>query len=130
MYLYAARLAAVIDGDTIDFDIDLGFGIWTRQRIRLAGLNCPEHGAPDGASATAFTSDWLAQHASELVIRTRKDHREKYGRMLGVVLAGVANLNAELVASGHAVPYDGGRRSITAGHSGTQGFTGFVADTV
>jgi micrococcal nuclease len=117
VYLYAARLAAVIDGDTIDFDVDLGFGIWTRQRIRLAGLNCPEHGTPDGDSATAFTADWLAHHTEGLTLRTIKDHREKYGRLLGTVIAGADTLNAALLDSGNAMPYDGGRRTITAGQT-------------
>ncbi|WP_210594822.1 thermonuclease family protein [Streptomyces scabiei] len=110
MYLYVCRAVTVVDGDTLDVDVDLGFGVWTRQRIRLLGVNAPEHGTPDGDAATAFTADWLRQHAAELTLRTTK--KEKYGRYLGAVLSGARSLNDDLVTAGHAVPYDGGRRTI------------------
>jgi micrococcal nuclease len=107
VYLYAARVVKVVDGDTLDLDVDLGFGIWVHQRVRLASLNCPEHGTPEGEAATSYTRNWLAQHEPQLVLRTQKDAREKFGRYLGTVLDGTASLNADLLATGHAVPYDG-----------------------
>ena len=90
---------------------DLGFGIYLFQRIRLLGINCPEHGTPEGAAATAYTTNWLAQHGPEFILRTELDRHEKYGRVLGTVTAGPHTLNDDLIAAGHAVPYTGGRRN-------------------
>lgn len=112
MYEYAARLVKVIDGDTVDLDVDLGFGIWMHQRIRLAGVNCPEHGTIRGDNATAYTTQWLAQNGPELTLRTVLDRREKYGRYLGAIVAGTRILNADLITDGHAVAYDGGKRLL------------------
>lgn len=110
MYEYAARPAKVVDGDTLDVDIDLGFSIHVKQRIRLLGVNCAEHGTTAGDDATAFTKAWLEQHGPDLVVRTVLDRKEKYGRTLGTIVAGTRILNQDLIAGGHAVDYDGGRR--------------------
>jgi micrococcal nuclease len=110
VYEYAARLVKVIDGDTVHLDVDLGFGIWMHQRIRLAGVNCPEHGTLAGDNATAYTTQWLAQNGPELTLRTVLDRREKYGRYLGAIVAGTHILNVDLITDGHAVAYDGGKR--------------------
>jgi endonuclease YncB( thermonuclease family) len=112
VYEYAARLLKVVDGDTIYVDVDLGFDVHTRQRIRLAGVNCPEHGTLAGDNATAYTTQWLAQNGPELTLRTVLDRREKYGRILGSITAGTRNLNADLITDGHAVAYDGGKRLL------------------
>lgn len=114
MYLYAAHADRVIDGDTIQLTVDVGFNIHITQRIRLLGVNCPEHGTPEGDAATAYTTQWLAQHGLDLVLRTVKDRNDKYGRLLGIVMAGAHSLNDDLVTTGHAVPYDGGRRTLPA----------------
>jgi micrococcal nuclease len=112
VYEYAARLLKVVDGDTIDVDVDLGFDVHIRQRIRLAGVNCPEHGTLAGDNATAYTTQWLAQNGPELTLRTVKDRKEKFGRYLGAIVAGTRILNADLVTDGFAVPYDGGKRLL------------------
>ncbi|MCI3279103.1 thermonuclease family protein [Streptomyces cylindrosporus] len=112
MYEYAARCDKVIDGDTLDVLADVGFGIHVQQRIRLLGINCPEHGTVGGDDATAYTKAWLEQHGPDLVLRTVKDRREKFGRYLGQIIAGGRMLNNDLVTSGHAVDYDGGRRTL------------------
>ncbi|MEW1565845.1 thermonuclease family protein [Streptomyces sp. NPDC093509] len=114
MYEYAARLVKVVDGDTVDLDVDLGFDIHTRQRIRLLGINCPEHGSIAGDDATAFTKQWLTEHGPDLTLRTVKDRKEKYGRLLGTIVASTRILNSDLVTEGHAVDYDGGRRTLPA----------------
>lgn len=114
MYTYAARIERVIDGDTIDLTIDLGFRIRLTQRIRLLNVNCPEHGTPEGNAATAFTTAWLAEHAPDLTVRTVKDRQDKYGRILGTLMAGARILNDDLTAAGHATPYDGRSRTLPA----------------
>jgi micrococcal nuclease len=110
MYEYAARLDKVVDGDTVDLLVDVGFNIHTRQRIRLLGVNCAEHGSIAGDDATAFTKAWLEQYGPDLVVRTVLDRKEKYGRVLGTIVASTHILNQDLIAGGHAVDYDGGRR--------------------
>ena len=110
MYEYAARPVKVVDGDTLDVDIDLGFNIHTKQRIRLLGVNCPEHGTTAGDDATAFTKAWIEQHGPDLTVRTLLDRREKYGRILGTITVGNRTLNQDLITGGHGVDYTGGRR--------------------
>lgn len=112
MYEYAARLNRVIDGDTVSLDIDLGFNVHIRQHIRLLGINCPEHGTPAGDDATAYTAGWFAQYGPDLVLRTIKDRDDKYGRMLGRIVAQARTLNDDLVTDGHAAAYDGGKRTL------------------
>lgn len=112
MYEYTARLVKIVDGDTLDVLVDVGFDIHTRQRIRLLGINCPEHGTVGGTDATAYTTAWIAEHGPDLLIRTVKDRREKFGRLLATIVADSHVLNSDLVTAGHAVGYDGGRRTV------------------
>ncbi|MET8585753.1 thermonuclease family protein [Streptomyces collinus] len=112
MYLYAAQAVRTVDGDTLIASLDLGFNIHMQVSIRLLGINCPEHGTPEGDAATAFTAAWLAANHDNLTVRTILDKREKYGRLLGVVMSGAHTLNDDLVTAGHAVPYDGGKRTL------------------
>lgn len=114
MYEYSARLLRVVDGDTLDVDVDLGFNIHTKQRVRLLGINCPEHGTIAGDDATAFTRAWIAEHGPDLTLRTVLDRKEKYGRLLGTVVANAHILNIDLVTAGLAVDYTGGRRTLPA----------------
>ena len=112
MYVYGARVDRVVDGDTLDTTVDLGFGIQLFQRIRLLGLNCPEHGTAEGDAATAYTRAWVASHGPTFILRTELDKKEKFGRILGTLISGAQTLNQDLVTAGHAVPYDGGRRAL------------------
>ncbi len=105
-YTYMATLDRVIDGDTVVLNIDLGFRMTAKLPVRLNGLNCPEHGTPDGTAATDFITKWFEGKPTVLVA-TMKDP-EKYGRWLGTVTApGGSALNADLLASGHAAAWDG-----------------------
>jgi micrococcal nuclease len=108
MFEYTARLIRIVDGDTVELDIDLGFDVHQRHAVRLAGVNAPEHNTPDGAAATAWLTQALGNHP--LVIRTHKDQAEKYGRYLATIWVGDTNINDALVAAGHAVAYSGGKR--------------------
>jgi endonuclease YncB( thermonuclease family) len=113
VYQYSALIQRVVDGDTLDLEIDLGFSVLTRQRIRLRGIDAPELSTTAGKEALQFVRDLLARHGSKVRVNTFKDEREKYGRMLAEVVLDDGNgpsLNAELLAASRAEPYDGGRR--------------------
>lgn len=109
MYEYSASVVKVVDGDTIWLDIDLGFEVRQRHSVRLADINAPEHGTPEGDAATAWLIARLT-NINKVLITTIKDRREKYGRYLVVLWIGTTNVNEEMVAAGHAVHYSGGKR--------------------
>lgn len=112
-YIYKAQLVRVIDGDTLDLDIDLGFQVTTRLRCRLYGINTPETHGPKaavekvaGLAAVKFVTEWL--DGRELRIKShdgRKIGQEKYGRWLVDVLDTHDKcLNDEILVAGHAKP--------------------------
>lgn len=116
MYEYRVKkVLAVIDGDTIDVDIDLGFDISITKRVRLAGIDTPESRTSDkyektlGLESKAMLKQRLAA-AEIVVIRTEKpDSSEKYGRVLGwLFLDGEkTSFNETMIASGYAWSYLG-----------------------
>ena len=110
--------ATVVDGDTIDAMIDVGFDIHHKARIRLLGVNTPETRTKDlvekeaGLAAKAFSSDWLDGHET-IYIQTHKDKSGKIGRILGDIYSDenkTAWLNEDLLEGGHATAYFGGKR--------------------
>ena len=110
MYEYEATVRRWVDGDTVDVDIDLGFGlIYSNQRIRLYGIDAPEQRTRDlvekerGLAATAYVNE-QAPVGSKVVIKTYKD--DKYGRILGEIFVGDTNLNTLLTVEGYAVRYE------------------------
>jgi len=112
MYEYRAKLVRVIDGDTVDLDVDLGFNQHiVPMRFRLTGINTPEKNAKTAEernaalAAAAVLKGMLADR--ELVVRTHRDSNDKYGRYLCVVFYQGVSVNDELVKLGHAAPYDG-----------------------
>ena len=115
MYKYAARLIRVVDGDTIDAEIDLGFDIMIRQRVKLYGIATPDLRSLDidirekGLAAKAKLIDLLTK---EFLINTVLNKRGKYGRIMGIVSVvsvdgTVININNALVAGGFAVEHMG-----------------------
>lgn len=133
MWTYQATVERVVDGDTLDLDIDLGFRIHSRQRVRLHGVDTPEiHGVrhdseeyAQGMAARDFVERWIDEHGgafgdgptAESVVRIRsydggQPRAGKYGRWLVDVfsLREDFSLNQALLAAGHAQPYDGGTR--------------------
>ena len=90
MYTYAAKLIEVIDGDTVDLLIDLGFGVHAKERCRLYGIDAPEMPTEAGRAAKAYLESLLGA-SSELFVATRKMTRkpkektDKYGRYLAVL---------------------------------------------
>lgn len=116
MFEYKCKLIKVIDGDTIDIDIDLGFGVWLRnQRIRMFGIDTPESRTRDleekkyGLAAKAFLTRMLDD--SELILKTHKDERGKFGRILGEVWRTTnyadQSINDYMIEKHHAVAYHG-----------------------
>jgi micrococcal nuclease len=119
MYEYKVnKLLGVIDGDTIDVQIDLGFDVSFTSRVRLSGIDTPESRTTDlkekqyGLEA----KEWLKhriESAKKIVIRTEKpDSSEKYGRILGTLSIDdePLSLNEQLVKAGYAWAYDGGTK--------------------
>lgn len=104
MYNYNASLIKVVDGDSIWLNIDLGFSIWTKQLIRLNGLDTPELNTSEGQDAKVFTQNWFE---SNPVFTLTSYKREKYGRYLGVINGEYGTLNNALLEAGLAVVYNG-----------------------
>lgn len=111
MYKYQATVRRWIDGDTVDVDIDLGFGlIYSNQRLRLYGIDAWESRTRDldekekGLAATAFVNE-VAPVGSKITIVTYKEG--KYGRILAeIFLDDYTNLNKLLTEKGHAERYE------------------------
>ena len=115
MYTYFVKsIDRVVDGDTVDISIDLGFDLTKKERVRLAGIDTPETRTKDtkekelGYEAKEFLEIHLMK-ASKLTVKTEKDG--KYGRMLGWIYIGQTNLNEEMVYRGYAWEYDGGKKT-------------------
>jgi endonuclease YncB( thermonuclease family) len=116
VYEYAIKeVIKVVDGDTIDILIDLGFDLTKKERVRLAGIDTPESRTRDleekamGIEAKEFLTRRLTDGvASGLRVKTEKDG--KYGRMLGWLFCGDTNINTEMVYRGYAWEYDGGKK--------------------
>lgn len=106
MYNYMAKVTRVVDGDTIDVEIDLGFDIWHKVRLRLAHIDAYEKSTEIGKEAAAFLKALLEGFFVE--IYTEKT--DKYGRYLATVILNGVNLNDQLISKGYAVPYEGGKR--------------------
>ena len=113
MFEYNCKMVRVVDGDTVDVDIDLGFGVWLRkQRIRLYAIDTPESRTSDdvekvyGLAAKDFLIKWT--NAGDLTLKTFKDGKGKFGRILGELWFGKThNINQILVDNHHAVRYHG-----------------------
>ena len=112
MYQYKiANILKIVDGDTVDLSIDLGFSIITIQRIRLSGLDTPELNSKEekerqlAVEAKQFVTEWFSNNKN-LIIKTTKD--DKYGRMLGEIInENGVSLNKTLIERGYAWDYDG-----------------------
>lgn len=114
MFEYYARVSEVIDGDTVDVEVDLGFSIVHKIRIRLNGINTPEtrtRNKEEKARGLAAKNRLKELVEGKIVlIKTEKAELEKYGRYLGVLFVEGVNVNQQLITEGHAVSYDGGKR--------------------
>jgi len=117
MFEYNFKLKKIVDGDTIDVDIDLGFGVWLRnQRIRMMGIDTPESRTSDdeekvfGLMAKQRLTNLIADAK---VLKTYNDERGKYGRILGEVICYFAaedrwaGSSEIMIKEGHGVAYHG-----------------------
>lgn len=95
----------VVDGDTVDVLVDVGFRLTAVQRFRVLGVDTPERGQPGFREAGEFTLAWLVTHGPALRVRSQK--ADSFGRWLGDFYdAGSGeDLTGALIASGHAQPY-------------------------
>jgi len=119
MYQYRIKkVLKVVDGDTIDVDIDLGFNVSYTQRVRLAGIDTPESRTTDlvektlGLEVKEFLKHSL-EGVTDIVIHTEKpDSTEKYGRILGwlYINGQTESFNEQLIKGGYAWAYDGGTK--------------------
>ena len=116
MYEYAVtKICKIVDGDTVDLLIDLGFSIHIKERVRVHGIDAPESFTSDlnekkfGIEAKEFLENWLNAQTA-LTIKTYKD--DKYGRTLGKIYgdSGVC-VNDLMVEQGYAWVYDGKSKS-------------------
>ena len=113
MYKYNAKLDRVVDGDTIDALVDLGFDTWKKVRIRMMGMNAPESRTRDleekklGLAAKARLIEILGDGDFTL----QSHGVGKYGRCLGEVFReSDVSINRQLINEGHATEYFGGKR--------------------
>ena len=116
------KINRVVDGDTIDVTIDLGFDLAKKERVRIAGVDTPEKRTRDleekalGLDATAWMKKHLVETIKgedELTIRNElKGGMGKYGRLLGWLYVGESDvsLNEQMIAEGYAWEYDGGTK--------------------
>ena len=118
-YIYRIKsITKVVDGDTIDANIDLGFDISLTKRIRFAGIDTPESRTTNlKEKALGLESkEWLKkalEGAKDILIKTEKpDSTEKYGRIIGHLFINgqETSLNNQMITSGYALAYDGGTK--------------------
>ena len=108
MYEYQATVTNVVDGDTIEVAIDLGFHVTIHERVRIYGVDTPERGQPGWAEATAFTTALVT--GKTLTANTVKGV-DKYGRFLAVLhTVDGLEVAAAIIAAGLGVPYFGGKK--------------------
>ena len=114
MYTYKAKLVRVINGDTLDIEIDLGFDLVTRQRLKLYGINTPDSKSPDidtKQKGLDVKNRLIEVLPKEFTVTTILNKRGKYGRILGKVYIVDDNdnkvcINELLVDEGHAIRYN------------------------
>ena len=120
-YIYRIRtISKVVDGDTIDADIDLGFDISLSKRIRLAGIDTPESRTTNAKEKAMGleSKEWLKkalEGAKDILIKTElPDSTEKYGRIIGHLFINgqETSLNNQMIEEGYALSYDGGTKGM------------------
>ena len=122
MYTYKVDVTRVVDGDTVDVDVDLGFGmIYKKQRVRLKGIDTPESRTRDleekfyGLLSKQFLKDILEGREVQLV----SHDKGKFGRILGELFHSdnEVSINQQMINDHHAVAYTGGNKEeIEKGH--------------
>ena len=123
-YIYRGKLERVVDGDTIDALIDVGFDIWVKKRIRYSGIDTWESRTRDleekakGLEAKARNKELLMEISSKSgYFRLKSYGVGKYGRVLGEIFiedkdGKQYNINQTLISEGHAYVYEGGKKKV------------------
>ena len=123
-YIYRGKLERVVDGDTIDALIDVGFDIWVKKRIRYSGIDTWESRTRDleekakGLEAKARNKELLMEISSKPgYFRLKSFGVGKYGRVLGEIYiedkeGKQYNINKTLISEGHAYVYEGGKKKV------------------
>tara|TARA_R100001369_G_scaffold60545_1_gene87354 strand:- start:27 stop:446 length:420 start_codon:yes stop_codon:yes gene_type:complete len=113
MYEYACKVERVVDGDTVDVVLNLGFDIMYKSRVRLYGIDTPESRTRNldekarGKMAGAFLKNKI-DTGKKVVIQTKlKDSRGKFGRVLGNIIVDGININQLMIDNHHAAAYFG-----------------------
>lgn len=100
-FVYEALVSRVVDGDTVDLSVDVGFRIDLRIRTRLKGINAPEVSTPEGKAARKALQERLPP-LSFVMVETFRDPGDKYGRWLAAIRHDDEDINRWLVTTGHA----------------------------
>ena len=127
MYEYKVNILKVVDGDTVDVDIDLGFGVWLRnERVRIVGIDCPESRTSDriekvfGEAAKQRVTSLLSSEATLIsqISKMGENMKGKFGRILGdFKTINDQIISITLMEEGHAVAYNGGdKEAVQAQH--------------
>lgn len=116
MYEYRVKILKVVDGDTVDVDIDLGFGVWIKdERVRIMGIDTPESRTKDktekvfGLASKERLKEMLGKEAilKTMVNKDGEDMKGKFGRILGDFVYNDTTVSKVLIEEGHAVEYWG-----------------------
>ena len=111
-----SKVTKVVDGDTIDVIIDLGFDIMYKSRVRLFGIDTPESRTRDKVEKKygLLAKEFLKSHLKgKIVIKTHKDSETgKFGRILGEIFVDGININELMCKKGHAVEYHGQNKEL------------------
>ena len=119
MYEYRCNVLKIVDGDTVDVDIDLGFGVWFKdERVRIMGIDTPESRTSDpiekkfGLAAKDRLKQLLGKTAilKTQIDKSGEDMKGKFGRILGDFVVGESTVTQILISEGHAVAYFGGSK--------------------
>lgn len=104
MYQYKAKVLKVVDGDTVHVDVDLGFHVRVKMKIRLSAINAPELSEDAGKIARDRLKEKL--DGQDVIVYTKKDSQEKYGRYLAEIYLDGVNINDWMLNENLAVPYE------------------------
>tara|TARA_B100001245_G_scaffold1397_1_gene1094 strand:+ start:698 stop:1120 length:423 start_codon:yes stop_codon:yes gene_type:complete len=115
MYEYQAKLKKVVDGDTVDCYVDMGFDVHKSVRVRLNGIDCPESRTRDltekryGLGAKHRLVELLEAYENDFIVKSHGVG--KYGRCLGELFLPFGSVNDLLIEEGHAIKYTGGSKA-------------------
>jgi micrococcal nuclease len=116
-YKYNVKIKKVVDGDTVDIDIDLGFGVWIhKERVRIMGIDTPESRTSDkveklfGLAAKEALKSLLPIGSMQVLVIEEYDAKGKFGRILGDFEIEDRRVTEILIEQGHCVAYFGGSK--------------------